>query len=254
MSTESYRQDDDDLFDYDPSSETPTSSYSYDSKLNSNPTSDNQVLDDIYRQMDNLVHDSGVERINEFRIRLTDSFYEAYHEFLSKSSVVAHVESVHITLDEITNGRFSKVYFIKTLEQNIFRRLSIQYLLSAIIDQNDEDGLTFKEFLAKADIQVTDDFVHMYFSTAFKISSHTVDVERAIYMTACQELNITPNSLIIQEDLTPSDIAKAFNSTASAFRKNVFNSIYSQLSNSSSLPQALSSIFSSETVFQVKNL
>jgi len=253
MSTESYRQDDDDLFDYDPSLEKPISS-TYDSKINSNPTSDNQVLDDIYRQMDNLVHESGVEHINEFRIRLTDSFYEAYHEFKSKSSVVAHIQSVHMILDEMTNGRFSKIYFLKHLEQNIFRRLSIHYLVSAITDQNDQEGLTFKEFLAKADIQVTDDFVNIYFGTALKISSHTLNIERAMYMAACQELNVTPNSLVIHEDLTPTDIAKAFHATASSFKKTVFDSIYSEMSNSQSLPQALSNIFSSETIFQVKNI
>ena len=252
MSTESYRHDDDDLFDYDPSSDKTTSSY--ESKINSNPSSDNNVLDDIYRQMDNLVHESGAEHINEFRLRLTDSFYEAYHQFKSKSSLTAHVESMHLTLDEMTNGRFSKLHFVKHLEQNIFRRLSIHLLISAIVDQQDDDGLTFKEFLSKANIQVTDDFVPIYFGTAIKISKHVVNVERAIYMTACQELNITPNSLIIQEDLTPSDISKSFHSTSSDFRRSVFNSIYSQPANSESLPQALSSIFSSETIFQAKTL
>lgn len=252
MSTESYRQDDDDLFDYDPSSDKPTTSY--DSKINTNPTSDNQVLDDIYRQMDNLVHEDGPESINEFRIRLTDSFYEAYYEFSNKSSTVAHIESVHMTLDEMTNGRFSKIYFLKTLEQNIFRRLSIHFLISAIIDENEGDGINFKEFLAKANIHVSDDFIPVYFTTALKISSHTLDVERSLYMASCNELGVTPNSLVIHDDLTTADVAKGFHPTASTFKKSVFDIVHAEIAKSESFAQAVSNIFNAENIFQVKTI
>ena len=256
MTTQPYRNDDDDLFDYDPSKEQ-TSNYSQDyltSSTQNNNSKDNSLLDDIYRQMDNLVHSDGEEAVNEFRIRLSDSLNEAYSQYLSKSSVVSHVQAVTITLDEVTNGRFSELYLLKNLEQNIFRRINIHFLLNAIIDDGGENNISFKDFLAKVNISISDDFIPVYFLTLLNISSHTLDLERAMYMDLSQRLGITPNPLAIHSDPTPKEISNAVPLTASQFRDSIYNSVYEKISSTQEYTDSINNIFVADSVIKISKI
>lgn len=204
MSTQPYRQDDDDLFSYDPSQDTPASDYT--SLPSSAPSSPNSLLDDLYRTIDkNQKNDHDSSR---FRVSLADSLYEAYADYVGLSQVVSHFQAVTETLDNITQGAFGKLYLCRRVEQNIFRRLAIHMLLQAIIedDTKDEDGMSFKEFLSKMNITVDDDFIPTYFGSIMRISQHALNLDRALYINLCQELSITPNYLAIDSDIQAQDI------------------------------------------------
>jgi hypothetical protein len=255
MSTQPYREDDEDLFNYEPSKIDSSSTYSSDQvSASSNQTTDNTLLDDIYRQMDEMVNLEGKESVSEFRIRLSDSLNEAYQEYVSKSSVIAHVQSVSIVLDEITNNRFSQVYFYKTVEQSIIRRINIHFLLSAIVEDDGEDYISFKDFLGKMNISISDDFIPVYFRTLLSISNHTLNIERAMYMDLSQKLGFTPNPVAIHDDPTASDILNAIPHTVKQYKETIYNSVFDSLANSDTFSQSVKNLFAADTVIKIATI
>lgn len=254
MSTQPYRNDDDDLFDYQPT-KSDTSNFVSDPIIDSNTHStDNTLLDDIYRQMDELVHSEGNESVSEFRIRLSDSLNEAYHDYLQKSTVVSHVQAVTLVLDELTNNRFSQIYFYKTIEQSIFRRLNIHFLLNAIVEDGGDDHLSFKEFLGKMNISISDDFIPVYFNTLLSISNHALDLERSIYMDLSQKLALTPNPVAIHDDPTASDIIRAIPLTATEFKEHIYNSVFDHISQSEDFVSSIHNIFTADAIIKIATI
>lgn len=243
MSTEPYRDNDDDLFDYDPSQDSTVHPVTNFSTSTSNHSSGNEVLDDMYRSIEKVSGDFDDENIR-FRVGLADSLYSAYEAFVSKSQVISHISSTAEILDELTNGKYSALYACRQIEQNIFRRLGVHFLVSAILENNaqDEDGVTFKEFLQKMNLSIPDDFVSTYFSTLFRISTHILNVERAMYITLCNKLGIVPDSKALDNDSSVKDVNKAIPMTASSFREMQFSRTISSMYDDSFV-ESIKSIF-----------
>jgi len=254
MSTEQYRDNDDDLFDYDPSKDNNVQPVTNFSTSTSNHSSGNEVLDDMYRSIEKFSGEADEENI-KFRVGLAGSLYSAYETFVSKSQVVSHISSTAEILDELTNGKYSALYACRQIEQNIFRRLGVHFLVSAILEDNakDEEGVTFKEFLQKMNLDIPQDFVSTYFSTLFRISSHILNVERAMYISLCNKLEIVPNSKALDPEASIKDINDAIPMTASDFREQQFSSTLSRLYDESFV-QSINSIFSFDSSPRIINL
>jgi hypothetical protein len=246
MSTEPYRDNDDDLFNYDPSQDLRSEPVTNFSISTSNHSSGNEVLDDMYRNIEKVSGDFDEQNIR-FRVGLADSLYSAYEAFISKSQVISHIASTSEILDELTNGKYSALYACRQIEQNIFRRLGVHFLVTAILENNaqDEEGLTFKEFLKKVDINIPDDFVSTYFSTLFRISTHILNVERAMYITLCNKLGIVPNSKALDNDSSIKEVNNAVPMSASSFREMQFSTTISSMYDESFI-QSINSIFPSD--------
>lgn len=254
MSTEQYRDNDDDLFNYDPSQDTSVQPVTNFSSTTSNHSSGNEVLDDMYRSIEKSSGYADHESIR-FRVDLAGSLYAAYETFLNKSQVISHISSTAEILDELTNGKYSALYACRQIEQNIFRRLGVHFLVSAILedDAKDQEGITFKDFLQKLNLNIPDDFVSTYFSTLFRISNHILNVERAIYISLCNKLGIVPNSKALDPEVSVKEINTALPMTASDFREQQFSSTLSRLYDESFV-DSINSIFPSDSSPRIVNL
>lgn len=244
MSTQPFSENDDDLFNYDPSQDNRPK---YEPVVTpSTSGSQNKVLDDLYRGIENITNDI-TNKDASFRVGVADALYEAYQEYLLGSLPLAHLSSVLQTLDELTDYRFGALQTCRYIEQNIFRRLNIHALIQAILENNarDEEGYTFKEFLQKANIDIPDDFVTVYFSTLFRISNHVLNVERAQYMDLCAKLEITPNPLAIDPTALPRDIVAALPLNAQDIYAPYINSVLSNTFDEQRV-SSIQSIFSSD--------
>jgi hypothetical protein len=242
MSTQPYRQDDDDLFSYDPSLDSESTNYS---ETSSSPTSDNNLLDGIYRNFDKFSLDD--KKSSDFKINLAHSLYEAYHGFIDKSLSLGYVSSINDTLDILTQGRFGKLFLTRVLEQSIFRRLAINALLSAIIDgdSEDENRHSFKSFLLQMNISIDDDFISTYFSSLLRISNHSLNLNRAMYINLCNELSITPHSLVLDNDVSGKDLDNAIIDSIPDYQDKYLNNLYN-IASSDSFIDKVKNVFSSE--------
>lgn len=244
MSTQPFSENDDDLFNYDPSQDGRTKYEPVATPGSSG--SQNKVLDDLYRGIENITNEIS-NKDASFRVGVADALFDAYQDYLLGSLPMSHLISVLQTLDELTDHRFGALQTCKYVEQNIFRRLNIHALLQAIMENNarDEEGYTFKEFLQKVDIDIPDDFVTVYFSTLFRISNHVLNVERAQYMDLCAKLEITPNPLAIDPTVSPRDISLALPLNAQDIYVPYINSVLSNTFDEQRV-SSIQSIFSSD--------
>ena len=119
MTNEAF-QNDDDLFNYDPSTESVNNQPNF-STSSSGTKYNSDILDSISKKFED---DKDIDTLGMLgiRIKFAQSLIGSYTEFIQRSVVPFH-KAVHETLDEITNGRFSMIHMYNYLEQNILRRL-----------------------------------------------------------------------------------------------------------------------------------
>jgi len=226
MSTQPYGNDDD-LFSYDPTQDQVQKEQYTSSESFTSTNSNNQLLDDVYRSIENVSSRSEEDHIRT-RVGLANSLYDAYSSYVEKSSSVAYVQAVSSTLDEITNGKFSATLAYYQIEQNIFRRIQVHFLLQAVIENNDSDEVSFQEFLKRLNIIVPEDFTDIYFSTIFRISNHVLNIERAHYIALAKKLGLTPISAALDPTATLHDVANAVPESVASFKDLSFiKSLYS---------------------------
>jgi hypothetical protein len=103
-------------------------------------------------------------------------------------------------MDELTNGRFSVMYFYNTVEQKILRRINVNTLIGEAFDSKNHNGSeTLKEFLSKIGIAFDGPYLSTYVGTLLRISNHILVRERAMYLSLAEKLQLPPNPLIIQD-------------------------------------------------------
>jgi hypothetical protein len=243
MSTQPYRDNDDDLFDYDPTKDKSPLVENNFSNSSSVHSSSNEVLDDMYRNIEKASTNFDDQSI-KFRVGLADSLYGAYNTFISKSQVISHMSSTVEILDELTAGKYSALYTCRHIEQNIFRRLGVHILVSAVIENDitDVDGVSFQDFLRKMNINIPDDFVTTYFSTLLRISNHILNVERSIYIALCNKLGVVPDSRALDPEVGPKEVNSAVPMSATDFRERQIDKAISSMYDESFV-QSINSIF-----------
>lgn len=196
MSENSYSQSDDDLFDYDPSIEKPKEQlYNPVSDIKS----DNTLLSDLSRNIKNN-DDQTFDGHTEIRVKLAEAILGSYDKWINNASSVAYFSTLNTMLDELTNGRFSVMYFYNTIEQKILRRININTLIGeSFIVKNDNTKDSLKEFLGKIGISYDGPYLSTYVGTLVRISNHILIRERAMYLSLSERLQIPCNPLISQD-------------------------------------------------------
>lgn len=196
MNENSYSQSDDDLFDYDPSVEKAKEQL-YNSV--SDIKSDNTLLSDLSRNIKNN-DDQTFDGHTEIRVKLAEAILSSYDKWINNASSVAYFSTLNTMLDELTNGRFSVMYFYNTIEQKILRRININTLIGeSFIVKNDNTKDTLKEFLTKIGISYDGPYLSTYVGTLVRISNHILIRERAMYLSLSERLKLSCNPLISQD-------------------------------------------------------
>jgi len=196
MSENSYSQSDDDLFDYDPSIEKPKEQlYNPVSDIKS----DNTLLSDLSRNIKNN-DDQTFDGHTEIRVKLAEAILGSYDKWINNASSVAYFSTLNTMLDELTNGRFSVMYFYNTIEQKILRRININTLIGeSFIVKNDNTKDSLKEFLGRIGISYDGPYLSTYVGTLVRISNHILIRERAMYLSLSERLQLSCNPLISQD-------------------------------------------------------
>ena len=201
------RQNDDDLFDYDPSKDKPKVSHDYISS-SSNSKVSNEVYDQITKSIEEN-DDENYLKVNGLRIKFSQAILNSYDYWISPIGAISSFVTISQVLDQLTGGRFSSLYLYNYLETSILRRKHIIYLLSQTFDQvsrNKDDDDSFREFLARLDVKVSDSYIPTYVGTLVRISSHILAKDRAMYITLANKLDIVPNASVLESTSSPSEV------------------------------------------------
>ncbi len=133
-------------------------------------------------------------------LKLAEAILSSYDKWIASSSSVAYFSTLNIMMDELTDGRFSVMYFYNTVEQKILRRINVNSLIGEAFDSKNHKGTeTLKEFLAKIGIAFDGPYLSTYVGTLLRISNHILVRERAMYLSLAEKLQLPPNPLIIQD-------------------------------------------------------
>lgn len=198
MSQSSYSHDDDDLFSYDPSKEEKQKEPIY-SSVSDIKSTDNTLLNDLSRNIKNN-DDETFDGKTEVRVKLAEAILSSYDKWLASATSIAYFSTLNTVLDELTNGRFSVMYFYNTVEQKILRRININTLIGEAFDPKlTQSNDTLKQFLDRLGISYDGPYLSTYVGTLLRISNHILLRERAMYLSLSERLQLSPNPLIIQD-------------------------------------------------------
>lgn len=243
MTYQSFSNNDDDLFSYDPSS-APVNNHS--SKDNFNAS---EVIESISKRVEDTKDDEFLGS-SSIRVRFAQSFLTAYTHFVGYGAVFFH-KAIHQTLDVLTSGRFSMLYMFNYLEYNILRRTNIKFLLeNTFFDKGeiDIDLDNFKKFMNKAGFDLDEFFIALYIKTNIEINDHVINNERSMYLLLADKLQISPHPILVNPNPTIKELSDSFSTDASEYHESLFNDIFASLADSEYL-QNLSNLSSIKVGF-----
>lgn len=229
--SEFMNENDDDLFEYDPSKEKVNNPTSFDSSSNSKIS--NEVYDQIAKSMRNNDEESFI-KTNAIRIKFSQAILNSYDFWISPTSSLTYFNTVTQILDELTNGRFSDLYLYNYLEANILRRNHIVYLLNQTFNSTDtKDSKAFNDFFDKLGVSVSDSYIPTYVGTLIRISNHILAKERSMYLSLANKLNLIPNPAVLDPNTTVDEVFEATQSNSANTRKDMLTSrFYSNIDDS----------------------
>lgn len=204
----SLSENDDDLFDYDPSLETSTSFTS--SETDSVPTSlsneqvehEKQFIENIKNNISfdldtDLTGENG--KVNNITSNLYGSFQEAINAFINTIRHDNFIKSAHITLDRLTNGQFSLINLFYQYEMKISRKLALVELFAHIVktEENEDVASFLRELSSVLRIDVSKLYYNATFCSTVNILNHSLSVDRIVYRFLSNKTQIPVNEALI---------------------------------------------------------
>jgi hypothetical protein len=235
---------DDDLFDYDPSTEEKASPPSYEEKVTPLSKEEQSFFSEIKDNFDNDSQMFG--NLNGSNIAFADSFQTTLNNFVgSQTRTPSFIKSVTESLDELTGGKFSLIHFKNHLETTIARSMHVLYLTSFLNKDSpfDEASEPIQEILNILDLTFDSFYLKTCFHSTLAILQHKLILDRELYKAACSELNIQPDSSLFIEpsEFVDSEHADSFEN--SSYQKEKFSKINTYLYESTDLIQSISELF-----------
>jgi hypothetical protein len=197
---------DDDLFNYDPTLDE--LNYSKSDHLNNQDSSksDNVLFENIRQHLNDKNKDS-----DNNAIRLALGFSLSTHAFLNSTLPQAMTKSLITTLDSITHGDFSLVMRFYNVEMKISKRMNFHALSREIFQQkNHEKDSEFQEFFETIFNILNIEINPVYFSTCFlssiNISNHALMLDRSEYLVLSKKLNIPVKYYLLESTTENEDM------------------------------------------------
>lgn len=197
----SYSDNDDDLFEEQPSISAASSFH--DLFAHSEHTTSDQAVNSLIEETKGRLSSKNLDS-DQFRIRtgIVTSFYEVCNRFAFANDSLLRTEYDY--LNQISDNLFGKLFYLNFLEENIIKRFSVQHFLTVII--NTDDVSTFEEAAKTLNIQIDTSFIRVYFGAILKLMDHAIDRSIAIYEKLCSELNKVPLKAILDKDHNSPDL------------------------------------------------
>lgn len=180
---------DDDLFDYEPSedpvADAPVTSFRSNTDPAAHSSDDQRFIDDLKNSV-TAHHDDDLDPIQGFINRGLSNFYSAFQDaidtFVNKTGGDALYKSMHLMLDELTQGRFTLMQMFYHYEMRIARKIVLSNLFRNFFAQDqDEISPMLVELSGLLDIQISDQFYDASFKTTNNIFIHSLTMDLVMY-------------------------------------------------------------------------
>lgn len=225
-----FSQNDDDLFNYDPSKEQ-TKPLDFSTSTSSDKPSSNEIYNHISKNI-NSNDDSSLEGINGLRVKFSQAVIGSYDFWLASSAPVAYSNTINSVLDQITGGRFSDLYLFNYLEMSIIRRNHITQLLNDTFTAEDSTSSeSFKTFMDRIGVNVNDSFVPVYIGTIVSVTQHIIAQERSMYLTLAEKLQVVPNPAVLDANNNYDSIIKNAKSSVKQTQQDLLDSKFAHNAN-----------------------
>ena len=194
-------QNDDDLFNYDPSKDS-SKHLDFSSSTSSDKNKENQIYSHISKNIDNN-DDDALDGVNGLRVKFSQAVIGSYDYWIASALPVAYTSTINDVMDQLTGGRFSDLYLYNYLEINIIRRINIIGIMDdAFSSASSSASDSFKTFMKKIGVDITDSYVPVYIGTLTRITSHILAQERSMYLSLAEKLQVTPNPAVLDSNFT----------------------------------------------------
>jgi len=197
-------QNDDDLFDYDPETDTEdTSSVSLQSEAYAPSSSNrNKNVEDFISSAKKFVDEISLDNdspIDEQKVKLAASFHEATAAYYQKIQAPSYMKSISIVLNTLTNGDFSKIQMFNHKEALILQRLRYLSMMNKIFSTTDPDENVLKELFDLLKMEYSFDHVKTFYLSSANISLFCLNIDRLIYKHLGEKLNLPINQDLIDD-------------------------------------------------------
>lgn len=265
---------DDDLFNYDPAQDSVTQTLNPEStKVTAEPSADDtsrhhrEFVNSIKSNIEDADADLGLHdpKMNPLVSNLYGSFQEAINNFIGTIQKDHFAKSIHMTLDELTNGKFSMLNLYHHYEMRIARRSALVNLFGAVFREGqelNEDGEEVAPFLRKISELLNINFTHNYYVSTFNVSidilNHSLTMDKVIYQFLADRLGLPLNELATADmrDMDSAQLEQAVHAlTIHGFRDSINNQMFEAFfaaepnEHSSTLSQRLTEIFNTEPTY-----
>jgi hypothetical protein len=250
--SDAFSQSDDDLFSYDPAKEEKSVPFDY---FSNNSKSNHELYEKISKDIKNN-SDSNFLAINGLKIKFSQAVLGSYNFWVDSSADVSYYKAASQILDQLTNGRFTDLYLFNTLESNIIRRIQIVSLLDSAFGDMAHESDSFKQFLAKLDIDTDQAYIPTYIGTLVRISQHILSKERSMYFCLSEKLGIDPNPIVNESSFSEQkifDLAKSMDSSSDNIHNMALNNNF--INNfSDSFIDKLNNITSTNISYEIRSI
>lgn len=192
-----YFQNDDDLFDYDPETDTDTEDVSsavfQSEQYTPSSSTRNKTVEDFISSAKQFVDEISINDsspIDEQKVKLAASFHNATAAYYQKVQTPSYIKSVSIVLNTLTNGDFSRIQMFNHKEALILQRLRYLSMMNKIFTTSDPDQNVLKELFDIMKIEYSFEHVQTFYLSSVNISLFCLNLDRLIYKHLGERLNL----------------------------------------------------------------
>ena len=189
----SYVSDDDDLFEYDPDTEVTQTQAIPQSNTTDLSDREKDLIDNIKEHFD---HTEG--SIKGLEITLASAFYNALSTSTDAFNQSATLKSIKMTLDELTDGRYSLIEYFNTIESKIAHKIFFLNLCDAVFEGDQTYADIVKEIF---DIELTNLHLQTVYYPTIQILRHTLELDKATYLQLSEQLNIPVKMCLFENNI-----------------------------------------------------
>lgn len=200
----SYNYDDDDLFDYDPENETASNSQN----VHVGPEytdQQNKLITAIKDNFDSSEdEDEALGSVRHLQARLAASFQSASSYFITNTEQQASDFAQRHVLDYLTDGNYSYIELFYLTESKIVSTINFINIAEIIFFSEDSN---MQEIVKEIfDVDLSDTYVETCFISHLKISQHSLLVNRMLYTSLSEYLDIPIKEELLLDETVINDI------------------------------------------------
>lgn len=218
-----YADNDDDLFDYDPTLDVkPKETFS---NLD-NKSSTSELLNSIKDNLNNDI-ESLTGNLAPNKYKFAASFNMAYHMFLHEPLQEATTKTISIVLNTLTNGDYNLMNIFYETEIKISRKIFFLELVDRAFDDGPEEENLLLQINKLLNIDITDIYIRTCFRSTINLCKHSLELDKALYLALSKRLGIPVQQELFEPIVTSA--AKDHKVYLQDYKRDIMENINNQL-------------------------